>query len=53
MLALCPEAVEMDRAVQKSWYTSDAKDATAELGAKGRDLILASMRKALGRDELQ
>ena len=47
MLALCPEAVDMDRAAQKSWYTSDAKAATAELGAKGRDLILAGMRRAL------
>ena len=50
MLALCPEAVEMDRVTQKSWYTSDAKDANVELGVKGGDLILANMRRALGHD---
>ena len=47
MLALCPEAVDMERVAQKSWYTSDAKDASMELGVKGGDLILANMRKAL------
>ena len=47
MLALCPEAVDMDHVAQKSWYTSDAKDASAELGVKGCDLILANMRKVL------
>ena len=49
MLALCPEAVDMERASQKSWYTRDARDATAELGVKGRDLILPDMRGVLGR----
>ena len=47
MLALCLEAVDMGRVAQKSWYTNDAKDAHVELGAKGRDLILAGMRRAL------
>ena len=48
MLALCPEAVDMERVAQKPWYTSDAKDASLELGVNGGDLILANMRKALG-----
>ena len=53
MLALCPEAVDMERPSNKAWYTGAAKDATAELGGKGRDLILANMRRALGRDGKQ
>ena len=47
MLALRPEAVDMERVAQKSWYTSGAKDASMELGVRGGDLILANMRKAL------
>ncbi len=48
MLALCPEAVDMRLLSEKTWYTRDAKEASAEVGAMGRDLILAHMRKALG-----
>lgn len=48
MLALCPEVVDMDRLSTETWYTSDAKLASVELGMKGRDLILAHMRKVLG-----
>jgi creatinine amidohydrolase/Fe(II)-dependent formamide hydrolase-like protein len=48
MLALCPEAVDMERLSTETWYTRDAGQATRELGEKGRDLILAHMRKALG-----
>jgi creatinine amidohydrolase/Fe(II)-dependent formamide hydrolase-like protein len=48
MLALCPEAVEMDKlADNKGWYTATAKDASTELGAKGRDMILARLRALL------
>ncbi|HEV7718876.1 MAG TPA: creatininase family protein [Arsenicitalea sp.] len=47
MLALCPEGVEMDRLAEEKWYTRSAKTASAELGAKGRDLILAHMRQVL------
>jgi creatinine amidohydrolase/Fe(II)-dependent formamide hydrolase-like protein len=48
MLALCPEAVEMDRLDDNgAWYTATAKDASAELGARGRDLILARLRALL------
>jgi creatinine amidohydrolase/Fe(II)-dependent formamide hydrolase-like protein len=50
MMALCPEAVDMDRVTADKWYAQSARQASAELGAKGRDLILAHMRKALARD---
>ena len=47
MLALCPEAVDMERLSTETWYTRDAAGASSELGMKGRDLILAHMRKVL------
>jgi len=48
MMALCPEAVDMDRfADNRSWYTASAKDASAELGGKGRDMILERLRELL------
>jgi creatinine amidohydrolase/Fe(II)-dependent formamide hydrolase-like protein len=48
MLALCPEAVDMSRLGEnKGWYTETARDASAELGRKGRDLILQRLRKLL------
>ena len=50
MLALCPEAVDAARyGENRSWYTATAKDASAELGMKGRDMILAHLRKILVR----
>ena len=48
MMALSPEAVDMKRFSAKKWYTRSAKKASAKLGGKGRDLILAHVRKALG-----
>jgi creatinine amidohydrolase/Fe(II)-dependent formamide hydrolase-like protein len=49
MLALCPEAVDMTHVPEnKGWYTATAKDASAELGGKGRDLILERLRILLG-----
>jgi creatinine amidohydrolase/Fe(II)-dependent formamide hydrolase-like protein len=48
MLALAPEAVDMQLLSGKTWYTRDAKEASAKLGRRGRDLILAHMRKILG-----
>jgi creatinine amidohydrolase/Fe(II)-dependent formamide hydrolase-like protein len=48
MMALCPEGVEMKRLSAKKWYTRSAKQASAKLGAEGRDMILAHMREALG-----
>jgi creatinine amidohydrolase/Fe(II)-dependent formamide hydrolase-like protein len=48
MMALYPEAVDMARfADNKGWYTASAKDASAELGSKGRDLILERLRNLL------
>ena len=48
MLALCPEAVDMTHLSQDRWYTRSASQASAETGRRGRDMILAHMRKALG-----
>lgn len=50
MMALCPEAVDMDRhGDNRGWYTATAKDASVELGEKGRDMILQRLRSLLGR----
>lgn len=49
MMALCPEAVDMRKLNPEKWYTQSAANASAELGAKGRELILAHMRKVLGQ----
>jgi creatinine amidohydrolase len=48
MMALCPEAVDMQYVDRSKWYTRSATDASVELGQKGRDLILMQMRRALG-----
>ncbi|MFM8747693.1 MAG: creatininase family protein [Aestuariivirga sp.] len=48
MLAMCPEAVDMTSFSDERWYVKSAARASAETGARGRDLILAHMRKALG-----
>ena len=48
MLAMCPEAVDMSIEPGGQWYTQSAARASAETGARGRDLILAHMRRALG-----
>ncbi|MEP9389192.1 creatininase family protein [Mesorhizobium sp. KR9-304] len=48
MLALCPEAVDMAKLGDNTgWYTATAKDASAELGAKGVALILKRLRTLL------
>jgi len=47
MLSLCPEAVDMSHFTNRTWYTASARKASKKLGAKGRDLILAEMRKIL------
>jgi creatinine amidohydrolase/Fe(II)-dependent formamide hydrolase-like protein len=48
MMALCPEAVDMAHFAENTgWYTATAKDASAELGGKGRDLILERLRHLL------
>lgn len=48
LMALCPEGVDMDRLSPETWYTESAGNASRELGEKGRDLIIAHMRKAIG-----
>ena len=48
LMALVPEGVDTSRLSDDKWYARSARDASIELGIKGRDLILAHMRKALG-----
>lgn len=48
MMALCPEAVNMEHFSTEAWYSRSAAKATPERGAKGRDTILAHLRKVLG-----
>jgi creatinine amidohydrolase len=49
MMALCPEGVDLARLSDKTWYTRSAAQSSAELGGRGRDLILARLRKVLAR----
>jgi creatinine amidohydrolase len=48
MLAMCPDAVDMEKHSPERWYTGTASRASAATGARGRELILAHMRKVLG-----
>jgi creatinine amidohydrolase/Fe(II)-dependent formamide hydrolase-like protein len=48
MLAMCPEAVDMGNLSGGRWYTKSALSASADTGARGRELILAHMRRVLG-----
>jgi creatinine amidohydrolase len=48
MMALCPEGVDMKRFTSRKWYARSAKRASATLGRKGCELILAHMREVLG-----
>ena len=47
LMTLCPEAVDMDRLTTESWYLRSAEEASPEVGEKGRDLVLAHMRRVL------
>ncbi len=47
LMALCPEAVEIERLSDERWYTRSARQASAEFGRRGRDLILARLRRIL------
>lgn len=49
MMALCPEGVDMDRLDESHWYTRSAGEASRELGARGTELILARLKRLLGR----
>jgi len=48
LMALLPEGVDKSRISEDEWYSRSAREADAELGTKGRDRILAHLRKALG-----
>ena len=50
MLDLCPEGVDMRRFSAKEWFTRSAKQASAETGKRGRQLILAHMRAVMRLD---
>jgi len=47
MLAIRPDAVDMGRLDDAKWYAASAREATAELGAKGRRLIAEHLRQVL------
>lgn len=47
MMAMCPQAVDITAFSPERWYVESAARATADTGARGRDLILAHMRKVL------
>lgn len=47
MLALCPEATDMDLLADEPWYVASAREASADLGEKGVALILEDLCEAL------
>lgn len=47
MIAMRPDAVDMSRLDGAKWYAASAREATAELGAKGRRLIAEHLRQVL------
>jgi creatinine amidohydrolase/Fe(II)-dependent formamide hydrolase-like protein len=48
LMALCPEGVDLARVSPEKWYARSAAEASAKLGAKGRDRIMESLRHLLG-----
>jgi hypothetical protein len=48
LMALLPEGVDTSRISEDEWYSRSAREASQELGMKGRDRILAHLRQALG-----
>ena len=50
LMALLPEGVDKSRISEDEWYSRSAREASVELGIKGRDRILAHLRKALALD---
>src|SRR5215211_135198 len=48
LMSLCPEGVDMSRFSEDKWYLRSGREATAELGAKGREMVLGHMRDVLG-----
>jgi creatinine amidohydrolase/Fe(II)-dependent formamide hydrolase-like protein len=50
LMAFAPEGVDMTHLDAKPWYLRDAPEASLELGNKGRDLVLARLRRLLGKE---
>ncbi len=48
MMALAPDAVDMEQFSGERWYVESAARASAATGQRGTELILAHMRKTLG-----
>jgi len=48
LMALDPDAVDMERFTGEEWFTESAKDASAALGEKGCALVLDHLRRVLG-----
>jgi creatinine amidohydrolase len=48
LMALLPEGVDMSQISEEKWYSRSASEATREFGMKGRERILAHLRRALG-----
>jgi creatinine amidohydrolase/Fe(II)-dependent formamide hydrolase-like protein len=48
LMSLCPDGVDMSRFSEEKWYLRSGREATAELGAKGREMVLGHMREVLG-----
>jgi creatinine amidohydrolase/Fe(II)-dependent formamide hydrolase-like protein len=48
LMALCPEGVDLARVSPEKWDARSAAEASAKLGAKGRDRIMESLRHLLG-----
>ncbi|MEO8758536.1 MAG: creatininase family protein [Devosia sp.] len=47
MLSMRPDAVDMSRLDKTKWYAASAGEASTDLGNRGRDLILAELRRVL------
>src|SRR5260370_1105262 len=47
LMALYPEGVDLSKTSSDKWYARSAKDASVELGVRGRERILARLRKAV------
>jgi len=48
LMALCPEAVDMDHFDESKWFCRTAKDATAEYGEQAVAMIMDRFREILG-----
>ena len=51
MLDLKPEVVDLGRLDDEKWYTRSARQASPELGRRGRELILEHLRRVLKRSD--